>query len=176
LFRALPGTIVDVMNTTTAPLLVRASDAETLTGDPGGTIALLADSATTGGAVTCNRSTFRAGADGAPPHFHTRASELFVVLGGSLQVLVEDRLHVLDQGDVLLVPPRVPHAFGAVPDADADVLFVFTPGMDRFDYYRLLDRVHRGEAEPREIGESQTRFDNHYVESVLWREARTATR
>jgi hypothetical protein len=56
------------------------------------------------------------------------------------------------------------------------VLFVFTPGMDRFDYYRLLDRVHRGEAEPREIGESQERFDNHYVENALWREARTATR
>jgi hypothetical protein len=28
--------------------------------------------------------------------------------------------------------------------------------MDRFDYYRLLDRVHRGEADPREIGESGT--------------------
>ncbi|MEN3263415.1 MAG: hypothetical protein V7646_309 [Pseudonocardia sp.] len=168
--------IVDDMNTTTTPLLVRASDAETLTGDPGGTIALLADSVSTGGAITCNRSTFRAGADGAPPHFHTRASELFVVLGGSLQVLAGDRLHILDQGDVLLVPPHVPHAFGAAAGVDADVLVVFTPGMDRFDYYRLLDRVHRGDAEPREIGESQERFDNHYVDISLWREARTTAR
>ena len=176
MFAAWPTAIVDDMNTdttTTGPLLVRASEAETLTGDPGGTIALLADSATTGGAITCNRSTFRAGADGAPPHFHTRASELFVVLSGSLQVLVGDRVHVLDRGDVLLVPPRVPHAFGAVAGVDADVLFVFTPGMDRFDYYRLLDRVHRGESDPREIGESQERFDNHYVDCSLWREARS---
>jgi mannose-6-phosphate isomerase-like protein (cupin superfamily) len=176
LFAASPTAIVVDMNTdttTNAPLLVRASEAETLTGDPGGTIALLADSATTGGAITCNRSTFRAGADGAPPHFHTRASELFVVLSGSLQVLVGDRVDVLGQGDALLVPPRVPHAFGAVAGADADVLFVFTPGMDRFDYYRLLDRVHRGEADPREIGESQERFDNHYVDSPLWRETRS---
>jgi quercetin dioxygenase-like cupin family protein len=176
LFVASPAAIVDDMNTdttTTSPLLVRACEVETLTGDPGGTIALLADSATTGGAITCNRSAFRAGADGAPPHFHTRASELFVVLSGSLQVLVDDRVHVLDQGDVLLVPPRAPHAFGAVAGVDADVLFVFTPGMDRFDYYRLLDRVHRGEAHPREIGESQERFDNHYVDSPLWRETRS---
>jgi hypothetical protein len=45
--------------------------------------------------------------------------------------------------------------------------------MGWFDYYRLLDRVHRGEADPREIGESQERFDNHYVDSPLWRETRS---
>jgi quercetin dioxygenase-like cupin family protein len=174
LFRAPRDGIVVGMNTGTnyAPLLARRSTTEVLTGDPAGTIALIADSATTGGTHTVNRSTFATGADGAPPHFHTRASELFVVLAGRLQVLLGEEVHVLEKGDVLLVPPHVPHAFGAAPGAEADVLFVFTPGMDRFDYYRLLDRVHRGEADPAEIAASQDRFDNHYVESPLWRTTR----
>lgn len=154
-----------------AALLLRAAETEILTGDPGGTIALLADTV----ALTANRSTFRQGADGAPPHFHARAAELFVILDGALDVLVDERLHALTAGDILLVPPRVPHAFGATAGSDADVLFVFTPGIGRFDYYRLLDRVHRGLASPQEIGDSQERFDNHYVDSPAWRRAR-ATR
>lgn len=44
-----------------------------------------------------------------------------------------------------------------------------SPGTARFDYYRLLDRVHRGEADPQEIADSQDRFDNHYVDSPVWR-------
>ncbi|MGC7096554.1 cupin domain-containing protein [Amycolatopsis lurida] len=153
--------------------LVRATEAETLTGDPGALIELLADTGTTGGALTANRTIFRTGADGAPPHFHTKASELFFVLDGELEVLLGEEVVILKKGDLLVVPPHTPHAFGAVEGKEADVLFVFAPAMGRFDYYRLLDRVHRGETEPKEIGASQERFDNHYVDSPEWRKARS---
>ena len=164
------------MQTTTATVLVRATEAETLTGDPGGAITLLADAPATGGLLTSNRSTFKDGADGAPPHYHERAAELFFVLDGALQVLVGEEILVLGKDDVLVVPPGIPHAFTAAPGSDADVLFVFTPGRERFDYFRLLDRAHRGEASFAEIEATQERFDNHYVESSVWREALTARR
>ncbi|MCC8244683.1 cupin domain-containing protein [Saccharothrix luteola] len=149
-------------------LLVRADQAEKLDADPAAVVTLLADL----DGLTSNRSTFRDGADGAPPHFHTRASELFFVLDGTLQVLLDQDVVTLERGDFLVVPPRVPHAFGALKGADADVLYVFTPGVGRFDYYRLLDRVQRGEASPQEIRDSQDRFDNHYVDSPAWTAAR----
>lgn len=155
-------------------VLVRAGDAEVLADGPDSSIILLADSGSTGGALTTNRATLRRGSAGAPPHYHTRASELFFVLGGSLQVLLGEQVLVLDEGDFLVVPPRVPHAFAPAPEADADVLIVFGPGMARFDYYRLLDRVHRGEASAEEIPTSGERFDNHYVDSPVWRRARAA--
>jgi len=156
--------------------LIRAPEAEVLDGDPNGTITLLADSDRTGGLLTSNRSTFVNGADGAPPHYHANSAELFFVIGGSLQVLVGDQVTTLQAGDFLVVPPGLPHAFAAPPGADADVLFVFAPGTARFDYYRLLDRVHRGQASWPEIGDSQDRFDNHYVESPVWTEARGTDR
>ena len=87
-------------------------------------------------------------------------------------MLFDERIHTLIAGDVLLVPPRMPHAFAAAAGSDADVLFVFTPGIGRFDYYRLLDRVHRGLSSPQEIRDSQQRFDNHYTDSPAWRRAR----
>lgn len=165
LFGPSPATSLDVMENA---LLVRADRAESLDADPAAVVTLLADL----DGLTANRSTFRDGSAGAPPHFHTRASELFFVLDGTLQVLLDRDVLTLERGDLLVVPPRVPHAFGALKGADADVLFVFTPGMGRFDYYRLLDRVQRGEADAGEIRASQDRFDNHYVDSPAWQAAR----
>ncbi|MER7706095.1 cupin domain-containing protein [Kitasatospora sp. NPDC097605] len=150
------------------PLLTRAATAET-TSDPSSVMTLLADCGTDGSPVTSYRSTFAKGAVGAPAHFHTRASELFFVIGGSLQVLLDDKVELLGAGDLLLVPPHTPHAFAAAPGSEADVLFVFTPGMPRFDYLRLLGRVMRGEVSPQEIKDSSERYDNHYVDSPLWR-------
>ncbi|MFD4692255.1 cupin domain-containing protein [Streptomyces sp. NPDC058463] len=156
------------MNTTALkPVLTRSADAET-TSDPSSVMTLLANYGTDGSSLTSYRSSFTKGAVGAPAHFHTKASELFFVLDGSLQVLLDDAVQVLDKGDFLLVPPHTPHAFAAAPGAEADVLFVFTPGMPRFDYLRLLGRVMRGEADFQEIKDSSEQYDNHYVDSPAW--------
>ncbi|MER7754404.1 cupin domain-containing protein [Kitasatospora sp. NPDC097643] len=153
-----------------AAVLTRCAVAETCA-DPSATMTLLAETAGTEGGFTSYRSRFAEGAVGAPAHFHTRAWELFFVIGGSLQVLVGEEVTVLGEGDFLAVPPHTPHAFAAAPGCAADVLFVFTPGMERFDYLRLLGRVMRGESDPAQIAASAGRFDNHYVDSPAWRAA-----
>jgi quercetin dioxygenase-like cupin family protein len=153
--------------------LVRAAQAEVLDSDPASVITLLLDPEHTGGALTSNRSRLEQGSAGAPPHRHTRSGELFFVLDGALEVLVGEELHTLHRGDALFVAPNQPHAFAPAAGHDADFLVVITPGKPRFDYYRLLDQVHRGEATWAEVGRTQDRFDNHYVESPVW-EARTA--
>jgi mannose-6-phosphate isomerase-like protein (cupin superfamily) len=153
----------------TTSLLVRAADAELLDNDPTGSILLLADSDVAGGRLTCHRSTFLAGSDGAPPHLHKRSAELFFVLSGTLDVLLGDEIVTLDEGDFLLVPPDTPHAFAPPAGKQAEVLFAFVPGVPRDDYYRLLDRVYAGDADPAEIAATQERFDNYYTNSEAWR-------
>lgn len=160
------------MTTHTAPaLLVRSAEAETLADGPTSLITLLADAHETGGALTANRATLQAGSPGTPAHFHTRAHELLYVLGGSLQALAGEKVHTLGAGDFLLVPPHLPHGFAPAPGQEAEVLVLFTPGMQRFDYYRLLERVTKGEATVQEIHDSSEQYDNHYVDSPVWREA-----
>jgi len=70
------------------------------------------------------------------------------------------------------VPPHLPHAFAAPPGRDADLLIVLTPGIERFDYFRLLDRLGRGTATLDDLLASQDRFDNHFLDSPAWRAAR----
>ncbi|MES4904825.1 MULTISPECIES: cupin domain-containing protein [unclassified Streptomyces] len=158
------------VNSTPAPVLVRAEQAETLQDGATSLITLLADAGVTGGALTANKATFEKGSPGAPAHFHTKASEVFFVLDGAMRILVGDEVHILGKGDFLTVPPTVPHAFAPAPDSTAELLVVFTPGLHRFDYYRLLERVYRGEASVGEIRESSETYDNHYFESPVWRD------
>ncbi|MDR7167065.1 mannose-6-phosphate isomerase-like protein (cupin superfamily) [Nocardia kruczakiae] len=153
----------------TAPVLVRADQAENLQDGALSLITLLTDAGQTGGALTANKATLRKGSPGAPAHFHTAATEMFLVLNGSVRILLGENIVRLEQGDFLTVPPTVPHAFAPAAGADAELLVVFTPGLHRFDYYRLLERVHRGEASVEEIRAISQRYDNHYVDSPVWR-------
>jgi mannose-6-phosphate isomerase-like protein (cupin superfamily) len=145
--------------------LVRAADAEVL---PASGITLLADAASTGGVLTSNRSFMAEGTDGAPPHFHNDAAELFFVLDGKLDVLLGEEIVTVTANDLLVVPAGLPHAFAPAAGASADVLFVYTPSRPRFDYYRLLERLYTGEADAAELAETQDRYDNHYFDSPVW--------
>lgn len=155
------------------PVLVRAENAEAIQDGATSLITLLADAGATGGALTANKATFEKGSPGAPAHFHTKATEMFFVLEGTMRILVEDEVVMLGKGDFLTVPPTVPHAFAPAAGTEAEMLVVFTPGLHRFDYYRLLERVYRGEATVQDIRDSSELYDNHYFESPVWQKALT---
>jgi mannose-6-phosphate isomerase-like protein (cupin superfamily) len=153
-------------------LVVRAAKAEVLEADASSVITLLADAEDTGGRLTSNLTHFEPGNAGAPPHHHIRGAELFYILDGSLQMLLGDEVTVFDEGDLVVVPPGVHHAFAPAAGARADVLIVFAPGTERFEYYRLLDQLHQGHASVQDLFDTQDRFDNHYVDSPAWQVAR----
>ncbi|WP_328613673.1 cupin domain-containing protein [Amycolatopsis sp. NBC_00355] len=154
-------------------LLVRHDEAEQLGTTPD-TMTLLADVSQTGGHLSTNRASLGRGRDGATPHFHTASAEMFFMLDGELEVLQDEEVVTVRTGDMLFVPPHTTHAFGATSRSAADVLIVFTPGVERFEYFRMIDRIRRGEASPAEILASQDRFDNHFVDSEAWRAVRAA--
>jgi quercetin dioxygenase-like cupin family protein len=147
------------------PILVRAAEAEVLSASG---VTLFADITDTGGHLTSHRSIFKPGKEGAPPHLHKEAAELFFVLTGALRVLTGDEVITLTQGDFLVVPPNTPHAFEAAGSEDTEVFFVLTHAKPRFDYYRLLESVYRGETAPAELAKTSDLYDNHYVESPAW--------
>lgn len=149
------------------PVLVRGAAAEVLGAESNRTW-LLADAADTGGVMNVVRTTLGPGVDGPPPHYHRLAPEMFYLLDGRLRVLVGADIVVLTTGDYLLVPPGVVHAWGTLPESGADVLIVKAPGENRFDYFRLGDRIRRGAADPSEVLATQEQFDNHFTTSPVW--------
>ncbi|WP_345346441.1 cupin domain-containing protein [Actinoallomurus liliacearum] len=148
-------------------LLVRGAEAEVVGREPSLT-RLLADGDSTDGTVSAIHTTMGSGVDGPPPHYHAGSAEIFFIIDGGLRVLAGERILVAGKGDLILVPPNTPHAFRTPDDTGVDMLII-KPTAERFDYFRLVDRVIRGEASPTEILENQDRFDNHFVDSPLWR-------
>jgi hypothetical protein len=73
-----------------------------------------------------------------------------------------------------VVPPYTPHTFATGEDTGVDMLFPM-PGTARFEYFRLAERIARGEASPEEFVRTQDRFDNHLRDSEVWREFLAAT-
>ncbi|MGL6233882.1 MAG: cupin domain-containing protein [Segniliparus sp.] len=149
--------------------LVRSADQEKLSAArEGNQIGLILDSEATNGLLGALAIRLAAGGHGAPPHIHRHSGELFHVVSGQAELLCGEKIHTLSEGDTAFVPPNTVHAFAAAPDSPAHLFTVLAPGTQRFDYFRLLDRIARGEAAPDQLVAAQERYDNHFVESPVW--------
>nr|WP_228566172.1 cupin domain-containing protein [Nocardia sp. SYP-A9097] len=137
---------------------------------------LLLDANDTGGSVSTLEVTMKQGADGAAPHFHTLSDELFYIADGELQLLAGDRIVTVAAGGSIVVPKLMPHAFGATPDSGARILIALMPGVQRFEYFRTLDRIAKGESSFDELAEAQEEFDNHFIDRPDWWAERNANR
>jgi hypothetical protein len=60
----------------------------------------------------------------------------------------------------------------APPGSSADLLIVITPGVERFEYFRLTAQLQLGKASLEDLLATQDRFDNHFLDSPEWRAAR----
>jgi mannose-6-phosphate isomerase-like protein (cupin superfamily) len=152
--------------------VVRADQAEVL-GRPPTMVRLLADASATGGSLSTIRVSLWDGANGANPHHHAGSAEMFYVLSGTAQVLSGEEVLTASEGDLLVVPPKLPHAFAAAPGQPADLLIVIAPGVERFEYFRHLARIFAGEATPGSLLEVQERYDTWFLESPAWTRARS---
>ena len=142
-----------------------------IVGEGGGPqIDLFADASATDGAASVQRVRLPAGVDGASPHFHTRSTEIFYVLEGALEMLIDEDITVVGVGSLAVIPPNTVHAFAAGPAVATSALIVLTPGVERFGYFRLLRDIASGAAAPSELVAAKEEFDNHFVDSPVWRE------
>lgn len=152
-------------------IITRGANAE-VTGVPAAQVQLLVDSSATGGALSTVRVTLAKGTDGARPHRHDRSSEMFYVLGGAVDVLSGSEVVQAEEGDLIVVPPRTPHAFSTQRGRSAELLIVITPGVERFEYFRKLTRIARGQEPPESLREVQELYDTYFLNSPEWEAAR----
>ena len=152
------------------PVVVRGAHAEVV-GSSSAKVTLLADSSATGGALSTVRVNLERGADGARPHRHDRSAEMFYILSGALRILSGTEVVRAEPGDVIVVPPRLAHAFAAERGESAELLIVIAPGVERFDYFRQLTRIARGEQAPESLRDVQNLYDTYFTNSSVWEEA-----
>lgn len=154
-------------------LVARHAEAEVVEHPPA-TVRLLADASSTGGGLSAIKVRLEVGGNGARPHYHRKSSELHYVLSGSLDMLVGSDIVTVAGGDLVVVPPQVPHAFAASANSAAELLLVVMPGSDRFDYYRMLGRISAGQEHAARLAEVQDLYDTYFSHSPEWEVALTS--
>jgi mannose-6-phosphate isomerase-like protein (cupin superfamily) len=151
-------------------VIVRGASAEVV-GAPTAKVRLLADGSATGGALSTVQVTLEKGADGARPHRHDRSAEMFYVLDGVVQILSGAEIVRAEEGDVIVVPPKLPHAFSAERGTGAEILIVIAPGVERFEYFRKLTRIAQGKEPAESLCEVQDIYDTYFLNSPEWETA-----
>ncbi len=154
------------------PVLVRAGGAEQL---PAIGHVLLADAPATGGALSSHRIALAPGDSGAVPHRHDGSCELFYILGGALDVLLDTDVITAREGDLLVVPPGTAHAFGPHRGSGAEALVIITPGIERFGYFRHLVAIRQGAESRQVLAGLQDSYDTHFLDSPAWTRAHGST-
>lgn len=153
------------------PVIARDADAE-IVGASTAKVKLLADSSATGGALSTVQVTLEKDADGARPHRHDRSAEMFYVLDGGVQLLSGSEIVRAQKADLIVIPPKLPHAFAADAGKGAELLIVIAPGVERFDYFRHLTRIANGEEPPETLLDLQNIFDTYFLKSPEWENCR----
>jgi hypothetical protein len=72
----------------------------------------------------------------------------------------------------VVVPPGMTHAFAATPGRDAEILIVIAPGVERFEYFRHLERIAYGKVPRESLLEVQELYDTWFERSQAWDAAR----
>lgn len=86
---------------------------------------------------------------GPPLHAHRHENEAFYILDGELAMTADDRTFTAGKGDFVLVPRGHRHRFANVGQADAVMLFMYSPGgFERFFIETGDDPVPDGKPEP----------------------------
>jgi quercetin dioxygenase-like cupin family protein len=87
------------------------------------------------------------GSHGKPPpkHWHPEQDEHFEVLEGEVRVRTPQRDRTLDAGDEIEISRKTVHQIWNPADHPARVVWQTRPAGRTEDWFRALDRLHRGE-------------------------------
>ncbi|MDX1327574.1 MAG: cupin domain-containing protein [Arenibacter sp.] len=59
---------------------------------------------------------------GIPPHVHTKEDEIFRVVKGQVEIMVDGEVTILNEGDVAFAPKNIPHSWTAIGTENAKMI------------------------------------------------------
>ena len=102
---------------------------------------------------------------GTGDHVHSRIEEIFYVVEGEFQIRAGDQMLRAGAGDVVLVPPGVPHGFGNPEGGPAKMVLIISPAGVHERYFEELAELlaKPGPPDAQAISELRRRYDTEQV-------------
>lgn len=103
------------------------------------------------------------GAPGASPHIHKAQLEAFYVLDGVVELHLDGKSFPAPPGTFVNVPENMSHGFRNPYDDPARMLIIFTPAINREEYFRGLAELYADgrQATEEELLDLMSRYDQY---------------
>ena len=89
---------------------------------------------------------------GIPPHVHTKEDEIFRVVKGEVEIMVDGKSHILKEGDIAFAPKNVPHSWKVVGTEKAKMITsAFPAGIEIM--FNELAQLPAGPPDLKKVGE-----------------------
>ncbi|MGP1383031.1 MAG: cupin domain-containing protein [Thainema sp.] len=109
--------------------------------------------------------TMAPGSGGASPHIHKQLTEIFYVVEGAVELVLNQERISAAPGALMLVPENTPHGFSNPGDVPAKLLIMFCPADSREQYFEGLAELTKDGRQPtqEELLDLMHRFDQYPV-------------
>ena len=101
--------------------------------------------------------------EGPSPHIHKRMTEIFYVVEGELELILDRQKITAKSGTLMSVPENTPHGFSNRSAKRAKFLIMFCPADSREQYFIGLAELKKNGRQPsrEELLELMERFDQY---------------
>jgi mannose-6-phosphate isomerase-like protein (cupin superfamily) len=105
------------------------------------------------------------GAPGASPHIHRKHIESFYILDGLVEMHLDGKSFPAPRGTFVNVPENMSHGFRNPYQDQATMLIIFTPAINREEYFRSLAHLYQNgrKASEEELLELMATYDQFEV-------------
>ncbi len=105
------------------------------------------------------------GTEGASPHIHKQLTEMFYVVEGEVELVLDQRRVTAAPGAFMLVPENTPHGFSNPGQTRSKLLILFCPADSREQYFEGLAELTQNGRQPsqEELLELMQKFDQYPV-------------
>ncbi len=90
----------------------------------------------------------KVGSGSGPYHFHARSENVYIVLSGVAQAVVEGKTYFLHPGEVAFIPPGLRHAAGNGGTEVCRVIEIYSPPTGGADFHIVEEEIPWYESEP----------------------------
>ena len=103
------------------------------------------------------------GGEGASPHIHKELTEMFYVVEGEVELILDQRRVTAKPGAFMLVPENTRHCFSNPGQVRSTLLIMFCPADSREQYFEGLAELTKNGRQPsqKELLELMQRFDQY---------------
>ena len=151
------------MSTRRVPLITRREDSEVIR--PFGIEMRVMIAATqTGGTCSVVSAELKPG-EGPPPHLHRDVDEYFLVMEGTISLVVEGKESTVTAGSLILTPRGTTHSFKNVGASTARLLEWTVPGGSEPYFRAVYEMEASGGFDPERLAEINEQFATEFIGS-----------